>query len=170
MGAAGAELRDGFVRGAAHARSLGGHGHLVVHDAQHGRFQHLRLHQRCHNGDDGLVGEDNLPFPHGIDITGKAHGGEVLAKLLILFSRKEFGIKVLLFRAQRSYHFQHFFRAAHHGPVVILRRFAVKKVEDSYLLLLPAVQIGLSHGILVLVRNIGGVDLLHDGSGISLQI
>ena len=133
----------------------------MIEDAQHGGFQHLGLYHGTHDGNDWLVGESNLTFPHGVHVSGELHGAEVFPELPVLFPGKEFLIELLRFRAKMEDHLYHFLRTAHYGPVVILRGLAVEEVENCNLVLLAAFQIGLSHGVLVLVRHIGVVNYVH---------
>ena len=162
MGPAGAELGNGLVRGAAHAGGLGRNGHLVIQDAQHRGLQHLRLdHGRDHR-DDGLRGEDDLALAHSVHRSGELHGTQVLAEFLIAISREELLVEFLRLGAQFLDHLDDLFRAAHDGPVVVLRRLPVKEVEGGDFLVLPAFQVRLSHRVLVLVGAIGSVQFVHD--------
>ena len=151
MGAAGTELAYRPLRGPADPGSLGGHGHLVVHDAQHGRFQNLRFDKRGFHRNDGLVGEDDFAFAHGIEIPRKLHAGEVFPEFAVGFARQELLIEALRLGAQSRYHFDDFLRAADHRPVVVFRSFAVKEVEDGGLSCPSGLVKRLSHGVLVLV-------------------
>ena len=157
MGAAGTELAYRPLRGPADPGSLGGHGHLVVHDAQHGRFQDLCFDERGFYRNDGLVGEDDFAFAHGIEISREFHAGQIGPEFAVGFARQEFLIETFRLGAQTGDHLDDLFRAADNRPVVVFRGFAVKEVEDGRLLCPSRFVKRLSHRILVLVRAIGMV-------------
>ena len=157
VGTAGTELAYRPLRGPADAGGLGGHGHLVVHDAQHGRFQDLCFDERGFYRNDGLVGEDDFAFAHGIEISREFHAGQIGPEFAVGFARQEFLIETFRLGAQTGDHLDDLFRAADNRPVVVLRGFAVKEVEDGRLLCPSRFVKRLSHCILVLVRAIGMV-------------
>ena len=90
----------------------------------------------------------------------RMHRTEVLAEFAVLLSGEELLIELLGLGAEFEDHLDDLLRAAHDSPVVVLRRLAVKEIENCYFFLLATVQIGLSHSVLVLVRDIGFVDFI----------
>ena len=154
MGTSGTEFADRTVGRPAHSRSLGGHGHLVVHDAEQRGFEHLGLDKRSLDNHDRLVREGYLTFTHRVHVAGESHQGEVVAEPGIFLARKEFLVESRLLVPQVPDAFDDLLGAAHHCPVVVLRSFAVEKVEDSHGVLSSGLEEGFSHRVLVLVRAV----------------
>ena len=158
----GTELRHRLVRGAGHAGGFRRDGHLVVQDAQHRGFQDLRFDHGRDDGDDGLRGEGDLAFAHAVHRAGELHGAQILAELLVVVPGEELLIEFLRLGAQLLDHLDDFLRAAHDGPVVVLRSLPVKQVEGGDFLVLSAFQVRLAHRVLVLVGTVSSVQFVHD--------
>ena len=72
-----AELHDPAARRRADLCGFGGDERLVIDKGQKRRFDELRLEHGRHDGDDGLVRKDDLPFAHRVHVARKAQFGEV---------------------------------------------------------------------------------------------
>jgi len=134
MRPSGTEFTDRMGGGAAYSGCLGGHCHLVVHDAEHRCLQNLGLDERCFHDDYRFVRKGDFAFSHRVDIAGELHAGKVMPELRVLISRKEFLIELLRHGTEVFYHFHHFIGSADYSPVVVFRRFPVKQVEHRHLL------------------------------------
>ena len=129
------EFAHRLVRGPAYPGSLGGYRHLVVHDAEHGGFQHLGFYHGTFHYNDRLVRKGYLTFSHGIDVPCELHLRQEFPESGIFFSGEKPAEEVFRHFAQTADHLQHFFHAAYDGPVVVFRGFPVKEIEYGGLVL-----------------------------------
>ena len=129
----------------------------MVHYAEQGSFQDLRLDQRGLHSDDRLVRERDLTLAHRIDVAGELQGGEVLAEFGIFIAGEELLVEFRLGLAKVPDAFDGFLYAADHGPVVVLRGFPVEHIEDCDGILPAGFVEGFAHRVLVLVGAVGEV-------------
>ena len=166
VGPAGAEVGDGpALGGTDDAVGLRGDQGLVVHLGQQLGFDHLRLHQVGHHGDDRLVGIHHRALREGVDVAGEAEFAQIVEKLLLEQLQAPQVGDVLRVEAHALQVLQYLLKAGEDGEAALVRVAAVEHVEGHPMALLLLGEIAVGHGQLVQVHHHADVAAVEYGLG-----
>ena len=129
---------------------------MVDGQQQHG-LDKLRLDDGAPHGDDGLAGEDDLPFGDGPHIAFKAEVFQIVQKALGKAAPPLQIGDVLIGESQVFQVLHQLFHAGHDGVAAAVRHTAEEHIKDGDFVNVSLVQIARRHGQLIEIGHGGQI-------------